>query len=125
MLQQASEPLLNLKTLPLRGPRCSARHQKNKVPHSQTERWVKWQRTTVISECRRRRRSCAACLCQQKWLKYTPMNMRFLYEEFDNKGPTTSFLMRLDCLCLCVCVCLGACVCSDRQVSTTLSYLHV
>lgn len=32
--------------------------------------------------------------------------MRFLYEEFDNKGPTTSSLMRLDCLSVYVCMCV-------------------
>ena len=68
-----------------------------------------------------RTRCCAACLRQQKWLKYTPMNMWFLYEDFDNKGPTAMFLMRLDCLCLCVDV--GVYI--DRQVSTILSYFHL
>lgn len=52
--------------------------------------------------------------------------MRFLYEEFDNKGLTTSLLMRLDCLCLyvCVCVCVRMCVQIGRFF-TTLSYLLV
>ncbi len=121
---QASEPPLNLKTLLWRGrdaeqgikkTRCHVLKQGGRL--SGKER----QKTTVVSE----RRYCAACLCQQEWLKYTPMNMQFLYEEFDNKGPTTSFLMRLDCLCFRVCVCVCVCVFTDWQVSTTLSYLNL
>lgn len=85
------------------GLRCSARHQKTRC-HVFKQRGglsgKEWQKMAVISECR----CCAACLCLQKSLKCTPMNMQFLYEEFDNKGTTTQFLMRLDCLCSCECV---------------------
>lgn len=73
-------------------------------------------RTTVTSE--RRVAAALRCLCQQKGFKYTPMNMRFLCEEFDNKGPVTSFLMRLDCLrlyaCQCTCTCVRMCVCVQK-----------
>lgn len=87
------------------GPQRSVEHQKKKkkVPRSQTGRQVKWQRSAEkrhVGEARR----CAACLCQQKGLKYSTMNMRILCEVSDNKGPTASFLMTPERLHLHACL---------------------
>lgn len=101
---------------------CSARHQEKTRCLKQRGRLSgkAWQKATVISE----RRCCTACLCQQKRFKYTPMNMQFLYEEFDNKGPNISFLMRLDCLCLNVCICMYVCAHIRRLPPYCPTYCH-
>lgn len=82
------------------GLRCSARHQKTRC-HVCKQRGglsgKEWQKMAVIE-------NAAAVLhayASRKALNAPPWICNFLYEEFDNKGTTTSFLMRLDCLRLC------------------------